>query len=171
MGQHSGIDAFESILSTEDFNVVLNILKSSNWSYGHHSDANQDHKKFWNMNLIDDFYFADYFFEKIKTVLNINDANLLRVYANGQTFGLDGSWHQDSCKDNEFTFLYYSVPDWKISWGGETVFNVNGRIVSFFPKPNCALCFPGKIEHFARSPSRECYELRTTIAFKFEVND
>lgn len=94
----------------------------------------------------------------------------LRVYANSQTFGLEGYVHTDS-KDtrNYFSTIYYPMAVWRPDWAGETLFYSRDRteiVTSVTPRPGRAVTFPGAMPHCARAPSRDCPELRTTIVFK-----
>lgn len=169
MGQHTGIKVFENIFDEVERKEIQRVLDSSNWQYGQYSHKNKDtHKKFWMMNLMDSEFFTVHCLNKISSLIGTN-LSLIRVYANGQTYGQDGYWHLDTENDDEYTFLYYANPEWKVTWGGETVFNINNTIVSFVPKPNSGLLFPGNIFHFAKSPSRDYYDLRTTVAFKVKI--
>ena len=47
---------------------------------------------------------------------------VLRVYANGHTFGQGGQPHKDDVRDETYTQLYYPMLEWRREWEGETVF-------------------------------------------------
>jgi hypothetical protein len=171
MGQHSFIKTFEQVFSDQDRERIQNYLKSPNWCYGQYSHKTKEqHKKFWYMELMEHRFFCSDLFEKI-CVITKSKFSLLKVYANGHTFAQDGYWHMDTEKNDEYTFLYYANPEWKVTWAGETVFNIDNTILSFVPKPNTALLFPGNIWHYAKSPSRDFFDLRTTIAFKMKLEN
>jgi len=162
------INVYRDVFDKDDVQLIQEYIISQNWQFGHVSASNDDqtnYKKFWIMTLRNDPVFTQYFFEKVKKIIGKN-FTLLDVYFNGQTHGLSGSWHKDSTNDNEYTFLYYSNTDWKIHWGGETIFEIDNVIHHFLPIPNTGLLFPGNVWHFANGPSRDCYDLRTTLAFK-----
>lgn len=168
MGQFSGvIDAYVDIFTDEERQEIQQYLKSPNWQFGHVSQKADIHKKFWIMNLAEHEFFNTYLFKKIQSLTEKN-FDLLNVYANGQTYGQSGSWHLDSENLNDYTFLYYANLKWNASWGGETVFNVNNTLQYFIPKPNSGLLFPSSIWHYAKSASRDFFDLRTTIAFKLK---
>jgi|LakMenE18May11ns_1017448.scaffolds.fasta_scaffold9942043_5 hypothetical protein len=159
------ITFFENIFSQKDFEEIHKYILSPNWAFGHYSDENSAHKMFWNLDLSNIQYFNDYLFSVITQITNRN-WKIERIYANGQTYGLDGSFHIDS--DNGYTFLYYCNREWNPSWAGNTIFideNTN-QIESICPKPNHAILFPGNILHYGQSPSRDFYGLRVTIAYK-----
>jgi hypothetical protein len=65
--------------------------------------------------------------------------------------------------------LFYANPHWNVSWGGETVFNLNNALYYFIPKPNTGVLFPANIWHYAKSPEKDFFDLRTTIAFKIKL--
>ena len=94
---------------------------------------------------------------------------LIRCYANGTTYGSDGTIHIDSKSDRGFTSVYYSHPAWYPRWAGETViFNDDKSdiVASVYPKPNRLVVFAGNAPHVARGVSRTCPVLRVTLMFK-----
>lgn len=164
------IKIIDNIFSDAEIEKINEFLSKPSWYFGHVSDSNSEisrKKQFWFMELVNEPYFNDYLYSIIKHVANI-DYKLARVYANGQTYGQDGSWHVDSLDDNQYTFVYYANKTWETHWQGNTVFldSETKQTYSIFPKPNRGILFPGKILHYPESPSRDFYGLRTTIAFK-----
>ena len=100
------------------------------------------------------------------------DTRLLRCYANGMTYGIDGKLHHDDARDGTFTVLYYPMKSWFSDWAGETIFwNKEKYDVeqSVHPKSNRIIVFPAKVWHGARPVSRYCEELRITLMWKFIV--
>jgi len=124
--------------------------------------------------------------DKIKNMINISDKDKKknislipkRIYANGQTSGQNGNWHQDTSTENgeipkvpNYTFLYYVSKDWDSSkYGGETLFtdykNDDPLTVSY--KYNRAVLFNSSIWHFARGPLSCCQDLRISLTYKLE---
>lgn len=99
---------------------------------------------------------------------------LVRCYANGHTFGSDGTLHTDSASSKSFTSVYYPHERWSPNWGGETVFfnqEETDILTSIYPKPNRLLIFSGIVPHVARGVSRICPVLRITLMFKTELRD
>ena len=97
---------------------------------------------------------------------------LMRCYANGFTYGSDGTLHRDSTTDRSVTAVYFSNIDWSPNWGGETVlFNDTKTdiVASIYPRPNRLLVFSGSIPHVARGVSRSCPVMRITLMFKMEL--
>jgi SM-20-related protein len=99
---------------------------------------------------------------------------LYRCYANGQSYGSEGTVHTDSKSDRSYTAVYYPHETWQPDWGGETVlFNDDKSdiLASIYPKPNRLAVFKGSIPHVARGVSRICPVLRVVLAFKTEYGE
>lgn len=97
---------------------------------------------------------------------------LVRCYANGMHYGMDGSLHTDSVSPKSYTTMYYPHPNWSPNWGGETVFfnkEETDIVGSVYPRPNRLLSFMGTIPHVARGVSRTCPVLRITLMYKTEA--
>jgi hypothetical protein len=170
---YSKIKVVDNIFCVEDVLKINEYLKKPLWKFGQVSGdlstKSSWDRKFWIMQLSDEKYFNDYLFEIICDVLG-KKYDLERIYANGQTYGLDGYWHIDNIDENCYTFLYYANLEWDILWKGNTIFTdkESGEIVQIVPKPNRAILFPGNILHYAESPSRDFYDLRMTLAYKLK---
>ena len=163
MNEESGVTQFTDILSDEEFDKLEELLYRPKWGYTHKSTAD-DRWRRWRMELKDDEFFTKFFFEKIKT---LTDRSFLikAVYANGQTYGQNGSWHQDSTEPNYHAFIFYANREWDMLWGGSTLFNSG---ISIYPIPNSAVFFPCNIFHYGQEPTRHFEGLRMTVAYKLE---
>jgi Rps23 Pro-64 3,4-dihydroxylase Tpa1-like proline 4-hydroxylase len=86
---------------------------------------------------------------------------IMTIHTDQDTMGSDGSW---------FTFLYYVGPVWNPEWGGATVFNDRdtGALQLYYPNPNSAVLFDAAIWHQGQEPTRQCQELRVTVAWKLQ---
>jgi Rps23 Pro-64 3,4-dihydroxylase Tpa1-like proline 4-hydroxylase len=160
-------DKYPNFLSVVDFGKVKSILQEGHWDLRGKSFDNG--LEFWFMDLSGNPYFSEYLNRKISETSNLK-LKLMRVYANGQTFGQNGSFHQDSEDENAVTAVLYmneideSVLD---EWGGETQFKFNDSIVSNQPLANSLIVFKSNIFHRGLAPSRFCPDMRVTIAWKF----
>ncbi|MFJ2545629.1 2OG-Fe(II) oxygenase [Pseudomonas sp. NPDC087612] len=100
----------------------------------------------------------------------MQDATLIGVYANGQTFAQESPIHRDNQPGEEGqTVLMFCNEFWPTSWGGELVFYdhpKNDIIKAVLPKPGRIVVFNGSVPHNARSPALSCDQLRMTLAFK-----
>ena len=161
------IKSYPNFLNREEHEYVISkTLKGGTWLFEGRS-APQG-LTFWYMNLINDKFFTEYMLGKIETASNTK-YELARVYANGQTYGLCGSYHKDIEDDDKNiykTFLYYVNPIWKSEWGGSTLFKQNEEVYTQPFISNNAILFDSIITHVGLEPTRHCEELRTTVAFK-----
>jgi hypothetical protein len=168
------IEQYNNFLSQDEWDYVFDkTVEGKTWSFMGRSNENGN--PFWFMNLINDEFFSNKLFTKIKNVTK-KDFDLLRVYANGQTFGLDGQFHIDTKKGEEknkyFTFLYYPCKSWDASWGGKTIIVDEENSLNFqYPSPNNAIMFDSTNLHYGEGPARLFYGLRVTVAFKMKIRD
>ena len=156
---------YENVFDHDDLEEIWQShLSKPQWQFWHTSVENSDNCH-WLMDLNNNTFFTQNLFEKLKSL--IGEYNLDSVYANGQTYGLNGDIHVDSQNENYHTFLYYPMMHWDLNWGGETVIiRPEGVIETIYPKPNTGVLFSSNWAHFGKSPSRHCKDLRVTIAFK-----
>jgi len=142
---------------------------------------NVDSHTFWisKFNLLENKIISNLWSEIYTTlqsqqIIDNQNIEVLRVYANGQTYGLDGNVHKDDNKPNHYTVLYYAVNDtWDTNWQGETLFyddNEEQVIAVCKPKRNSFVFFDSRIPHVGMSPSKQYNGLRVTLAFKLRVN-
>ena len=99
---------------------------------------------------------------------------LIRCYANGMTYGSDGTLHTDTTLLNTYTTIYYPHEKWDPDWGGETLFfnaDKTDLVGCVYPKPNRLVTFDGRVWHVARGLSRTCPVLRVTLMFKTDRRD
>jgi hypothetical protein len=168
---------FENVLDNEDYEYVLNkTLLGNEWSFSGISNSDSAVKEgfiFWFQNLSETPFFNDNFLSVIENLTN-KKFEIIRVYANGQTYGQPGTIHTDIYDDVYapelyYTFLYYVNPVWDAHWGGQTiVIDENGTVNSVFPSRNTACIFPSVLKHLGSEPSRHCGDLRVTVAFKLK---
>lgn len=113
------------------------------------------------------------FWDDLKNLL-LKNHTLVRCYANGMSYGVDGTLHTDSVVSSSFTCLYYPHGEWYPDWAGETSFfnrEKTDLVGSVYPKPGRLVIFPGTVPHVARSVSRTCPVLRITLMFKTEIKE
>jgi len=100
------------------------------------------------------------------------DRTLVRCYANGMSYGMDGTVHTDATRPGSFTLVYYPHDRWSPNWGGETMFytaDETGLVAVLYPEPNSAVLFDGRIPHRANGVTRSYSGVRITLMFKIEV--
>ena len=169
------IQSYPNFLNKQEHDyVVKKTLRGNTWALGGYSvDDGNIGFYFWYMELIQDVFFTEYMLNKIKIITEKNFA-IDRVYANGQTYGLSGSYHQDKSdlntnnKNIYKTFLYYVNSNWKSEWGGSTLFKQNEEVYTQPFIPNNAILFDSPTYHVGLEPTRHCKDLRVTVAFKLK---
>lgn len=164
------IEKYEDILSDMEYRHLEFLLENVvRWDLSGTSKKNDEVSnhvpQFWFANLLDIDFFSEKMFMKIKKSIGHN-YQLNRVYANGQTFGQDGDWHQDCSDGTEYTFLYYFTKSDDLSLIGETYFKIDEEYQCIIPKPNTGIFFNGSLLHKGMSPKRNFMNMRITIAFK-----
>ncbi len=179
---------YENLLPKHIFdNLHDRLCDEPGWKFDNKSDKSKENEyglTFWYKELKDDELFAKTLFEKICEITD-KKFTLLRVYANGQTYGLSGDLHFDDSRPDAYTFLYYTNPRWLLQWGGSTIFaeipnpvqnkltlpTMKGDISKanvehFLPKPNTGLLYKSNVTHAGLEPTRHCKELRITVSYK-----
>ena len=134
------------------------------------------------MTLDDNTFFTNDILSKIESCTKKKYV-LIRVYANGQTFGQDGTFHQDNISDDTYTFCLFinkQITDETIdSIGGEFIFkipientpdnsNTFSRIV-VEPIYNRGILFPSNLFHKGLAYNRYNRGLRISIAWKLRL--
>jgi hypothetical protein len=159
---------FPNFLHVTDFQHVQDVLEKGSWKYIGRSLV-EDTFSFWNMDLIHDKFFTEYLKTHIENVTRKKFRSVRSVYANGQTHGQDGSFHQDDIRPGTWTFLLYTniLNENELErWGGMTQFNLKSGIVSQLPIPNHGILFKSEIVHRGLGPAIHVSDIRKTIAWK-----
>jgi hypothetical protein len=122
---------------------------------------------------------SEYLKTHVKTIIEqkfSKQFKLLRVYANGQTYGQTGSYHMDTPHPTFMTFCLYFTPIRK-----EEVANVGGhlyikvpheqKICCIEPRFNRGVLFPSNYYHKGCAFDRYVTDLRICVAWKLkEIN-
>lgn len=173
---------------------IFDFLSQPGWQFGWKSDPKADPYAFWHKHFAGSVH-PDHFlkeghgrqydsaeelqrnaplihemWEHLRET-TLSGHVLIRCYANGHTFGSDGSVHTDLLVEHSFTSVYYPHQRWEPNWGGETVLfdkDKSDIVVSVYPRPNRLATFRGTIPHVARGVSRVCPVMRITLMFKTE---
>ena len=174
------IKIFPDFLDDETIKTVINLtLEGKEWKFGHRSNGNNEYTSpFWYMELEENEFFT----EKIKKIIEQKTKQrfkINRVYANGQTFGQDGSFHQDDQNENAYTFCLYVTPlknSPEDIIGGELQFKLPDLNDNFFEYNiiynfNQGVLFPSNYYHRGMSFKRYTHELRVCVAWKLEIID
>jgi hypothetical protein len=180
MNMNNDIDdvyVFDDLLPSEMRQVCYTLLSRPKWSF----DGGGSHSRFWHMNnLEEDWFFKESLYKYVKMCLfeivvtdvgDDGDVKVKRIYANGQTATQSGVLHRDDDKPNAWTFMYYSTPDWKPIFAGNTQFFSDDKnlIKTVQYVSNRAVIFPSRLWHMAEAPARQYGGLRTTVAYKMDI--
>lgn len=161
----------DNFLNNEELEKAVSIIKSGTWHFGHTSDNRSlVSTPFWNMHLNENEYFSIFIKDIIEKQFS-KKFKLDRVYANGHTFGQDGSYHIDNSEPNTYTFcLYLSEIHKKYidTAGGHLFFklpDLNYKIC-YEPIYNRGIFFPSNYVHKACSYTRFIMDMRISVAWK-----
>jgi hypothetical protein len=164
---------YENVLNRKQHEYVIEKTMFGNqWQFIGQSVSSENTLKFWYMDLIEDPFFSDEFLKTIETITG-KKFELLRVYANGQTYGLPGQIHKDIDTNYSLelyhTFVYFVNPIWDFNWGGATfLIKPDNTFDTVLPTPNNGFMFNSTLPHVGTEPTRYCPELRVTVAFKLK---
>tara|TARA_R110001592_G_scaffold360954_1_gene670392 strand:+ start:366 stop:998 length:633 start_codon:yes stop_codon:yes gene_type:complete len=171
------INIFDNFLSDDLLQDTLMFFTKrkrnhGNWEYtGFSLDPNA--AIFWNMDLQHFTLFTDTILKHIESKTG-KRFELLDVYANGQTLGQDGTWHQDNHIPGMYTFLLYMtyLPEIVDStnyktFGGCTKFKLNRMITDVEPFTNRGVLFKSEVRHAGLAP-QPANTLRVSIAYKLK---
>jgi len=165
------IMVFDNFLEKDELQTAIHKIKNTRWTFGHKSRHEViSGTPFWSSSINDDSYFTGYLLNIICKTVHKN-LKLKRVYANGHTFGQDGTYHQDSTDENTYTFVLYlheiDISDVELA-GGHLYFKFPHLQYNICYEPilNRGIFFPSNYFHKACSFSRYIMELRTSVAWK-----
>lgn len=158
----------DNFLNENELIEILRSVDELKWKYGASSSVGTT--RFWQSHFKNEKKIVDIFLPKIEKMMN-STFEIERVYANGQTYGQDGTFHTDHESGNRYTFILYTssiFPSNIDTIGGFTQFKVDNQIVNVQPYQNRGCFFKSNILHRGLAPSRESDVLRVSIAFKLK---
>jgi hypothetical protein len=173
MNNIDNIIVYDNFLTDSELSNCVSHINNLQWKWGHTSNKNIINVPFWYMELSNIEYFTQYIKNKIEYITN-KRFSIERVYANGQTYGQSGIFHQDNENTGFYTFcLYLSKVDidlidyidgciqFKIPDINKYTININTLF-------NRGIIFPSSYFHRGNSFSRFCNDLRVCIAWKLK---
>jgi hypothetical protein len=171
----SDIKIIDNFLETGDVDKALKIIKNLSWVLNHASipveKCEGPQSCFAFSDLSKNEFFTDDVFDKIQKKMD-KKYELLRVYVNGHTQFLNGTYHQDDFLPNTYTCILYmneevNEENWE-EYGGCTEFNFSKFSVERVkPIFNRAIIFDSTIVHRGLAPEVPGF-LRKTVAFKMK---
>lgn len=169
--QMKDVDIIDDFLSDELLSCAVNAIEDSKWVHSGGSTSTST-TTFWYCELEENLRFKCMVLDAIQKHYG-QKFEVCRVYANGQTFGQDGSFHQDDPSENAYTFLIYVSdinPHNVDQIGGFTQIKMKDKIVNVEPYMRRAVMFKSNLFHRGLAPGRYSDILRQTIAFKLTTN-
>jgi len=182
-----GHQCFDDIIDDDQRIRINNYLRRSGWKFGWRSNEKSDYFRFWHKHFAGSINHNEPTYDCSEELKSNSDIihqlwciissnillrhRLVRCYANGMTYGDDGTTHRDATLPNNYTAIYYPHKVWEPDWGGETVFFNKMKtdiVASVYPKSNRLVVFDGTTPHVARGVSRTCPVFRVTLMFKTE---
>lgn len=173
------IKIHDDFLNHDDLERCKQIIKDGKWEYGQQSNPIDKHSfsnPFFYMDLNNMDFFNSYLKEKIEQTLGQKIA-LDRVYANGQTFGLDGSFHKDNEDPTAITFCLYisPIPNGFIEEAGGNIFfkvpGIDHFSLALEPRYNRGVSFPSYYIHKGMTFNRYIKNMRISIAWKLRIKN
>ena len=165
------IQIIDNFLPDTMFSALVDETTLFKYTHGHWS-SNAHYENHWlHMDLNNSFFFTNTMMDLIKDTTNQN-FHLDRVYMNGMTYGCTSSYHTDSSRINDKTFLLFiheCYPDNADEIGGYFYYkDANNDIRCIEPLKNRAIFFNGNILHKGECFHRDCKILRQSIAWKLK---
>jgi hypothetical protein len=181
------VNIFDNFLTYDELEKCSAAYSKPAWSFGQISQTSPISTPFWMMTLDSEPFFTKDLLLKIENVTKKKYA-LQRVYANGQTFGQDGTYHQDDTSDESYTFCLFvnkQITNETVdNIGGEFIFkipiaaqlpNATGGLNHNFsrivvePIYNRGILFPSNVFHKGLAFNRYSKGLRISIAWKLKL--
>lgn len=165
---------YDNFFNETELIKIEQIIESKDWSWGHRSFQTKDNEvatvDFWSISLTKEEFFNDYLKKVIEKHFS-KKFKVLRVYANGQTFGQDGCYHTDSDSPNHYTVCLYLTKINKElvdTAGGYITFKIPEKKfnISFEPLYNRIIMFPSNYVHKGSAFSRFFTDIRICVAWK-----
>jgi hypothetical protein len=187
----NGPYVIDNFLKEDILSSVNNIFKTTGWQYCNQASP-ESFSKFW----IQKYYHNSSPHEKTESKAELNrnihvlnnvifnqikkvfkrELLLLRVHANGQTYGQDGDWHEDvgvGYNSNTYSCIIYMTPNINnenaYTYGGCTQIKIDKSILSIEPVYNRAVIFKSINSHRGLCFNREITDLRISLSFIFDV--
>ena len=169
---------FDDFLTTNEIKMCMTTLTKPHWGFGHFSTIITDSVNnipFWTMDLNNCPIFEVYIKKKIEATMN-KELSLIKVYANGQTFGQNGMYHYDTETNDEDNIqnytacIYFSKYDNEESGGG-LYFKFKDSNFNFEvePRKNRLVIFPSTYFHKGCSYNRFSTNLRIVVTWKLKL--
>jgi len=161
------IKVIDNFVNETEFQTVIDAINRSSWKYRGNLMGTTG-ITCWYTEMIKEEIIGRQLVTKLEKLFN-KKYEISKFYANGQTFGQDGTFHQDDTPDNEYTLFIYVSPITEENVehiGGFTQFKRDGKIINVEPYKKRGLFFKSNLVHRGMAPSRLSDLLHVTLAIK-----
>lgn len=162
------INVYDDVFSYQDRFNLINFFKKSLYrpTSGDTYDEEQFYSSFSVLDVKNSGIKSMPGFKEIGEKFNIFDKNVKQIRVNLTTPAEKNRIHADGFG---ITLLYYANLEWKVDWGGHTLFLDESlqevEFVSLY-KPNRVVVFDGSIPHMIMTPSNLCPTLRYSFVIQ-----
>ena len=161
------VRTYDNFLQKESLQEILNIFNNDAvWSFtGTSNESSELDTRFWAAQNLENLDLFKDLWGSVQMNCGLNNYELTRCYANGQTGGMSGSPHTD---DGDLTALFYPS-DWKHFLGGHLYFVKDNHIAHMVEYiQNRLVLFPANLEHYSGAPISIYPDIRVSVAFKLK---
>jgi hypothetical protein len=174
------IKIYDDFLNTLEMRLLEKILYSNNWSYNQCSVTGNglSANKFWYMEFMNNETILNFIQKKIEDTIQEN-IKIVKLYANGQTFGSNGSYHRDdeinssiynSGKLYTLCIYFNDIKKQLLQYaGGDLQIKIPDKkfSISIEPLNGRGVIFPSNYLHKGNAFDRNFLDLRISLACKF----
>lgn len=166
------IFVFDGLFSDRAVRILYEYVKREPYRWDAWDSSEFDWSVRWRLSLPSSSFSRPFLKDVIHLVKHglpsSSPQDIARIYVNFNLHGEIHLPHVDSTRGG-YTALYIANREWDLTWQGETLFyDGDEAVFAVTPKPGRLIIFDGTIRHRGSAPSRDCYEPRINIAFKFE---
>ena len=161
------INVIDNFVNEIELQQVTDAIDRSSWKHVGNLRGNKG-ITCWCAEMIKEKPLGRQLVSKLEKLFN-KKYEISKLYANGQTFGQDGTFDQDDTDGNAYTLLIYVSPITEENIdhiGGFTQFKQNGKIINSEPYRKRALFFKSNLLHRLMAPSRLTDILLITLTIK-----
>ena len=174
------IEVYDNLLEKDIADKISGEMSTLKWEFEHYSTSNIFKPNIhWHipcgdsLDNIKNVGYDDIIFPIWEAAIEkVKNVSIGRCYMNAHTHGIEPHIHRD---DGDITMIYYPIMKWKTEWGGGTSVYDNDdetKIPTYVPYVgNRLLTFSASLPHQAMPVARICYQLRSVIVFKCDVNN
>jgi len=164
----------DGLLNAEHIKQLANALNASSYRRMEIATPKSSHIKHHSLEMTtEQLKHLQLFDVSVAALSDFNSTHkfkIFRQYCNICFYGDLLLPHRDANPEqSDITAMWYLNPHWDREWGGETLFFDESSQTSIGVElvPGRLVLFDGALLHVGKSPNRQCYEGRLSLAIKF----